>query len=318
LLLVATAAAFAAAAPPLDSLFDGKGSHPDVRVSDSLLEASKGFRVEAQLAKLDAQPAAADGSVRFAVIGDMEPGRFVWERRLWGRPGAAETQLRSIQTAGVEFAVQLGDFVSRGTSKNYARFFGLMRRVDPKTPYLPVLGNHDRSDPHTNADAALFEKLLAPANYAFDRGGFRFVLFDTTGEGVTPEQLRWLDAALDTDRKKLVFVHIPPVQLKRFLTLGLGGFIEGSEEFTAMMTRRHVARVYCGHIHGLAWTDYGGVRYVLSGGGGSPLYPSPVERVYHYITVDAGEAGVRETVHTLEGREFDLPEPAGPDLADSR
>jgi hypothetical protein len=50
-----------------------------------------------------------------------------------------------------------------------------------------------------------------------------------------------------------------------------------------------------------------GVTYVLSGGGGSPLYPSTsLARLHHYLEVEAGPEGVRETVRPLNGGSFPL------------
>ena len=50
---------------------------------------------------------------------------------------------------------------------------------------------------------------------------------------------------------------------------------------------------------------------MLSGGGGSPLYPLPFTEPQclfaHYIRVRLGPGQIRETVSTLDGREFDLP-----------
>lgn len=53
---------------------------------------------------------------------------------------------------------------------------------------------------------------------------------------------------------------------------------------------------------------YRGVRYILSGGGGSPLWPVPwVQRVHHYLTVRVGPEGVQDTIHRLDGTQSQLP-----------
>lgn len=57
-----------------------------------------------------------------------------------------------------------------------------------------------------------------------------------------------------------------------------------------LMSLNKVARVYMGHIHGLGTLERGGVKYVLTGGGGSPLFPGP--------------AGLVETVHAADGSSF--------------
>ncbi|MFC1680053.1 hypothetical protein ACFL2T_07585, partial [Elusimicrobiota bacterium] len=53
--------------------------------------------------------------------------------------------------------------------------------------------------------------------------------------------------------------------------------------------------VYFGHIHGFGVQDFSGVRYVLTGGGGSPLFPSGArDRFHHYLVVSVGPDGVSE------------------------
>jgi len=49
------------------------------------------------------------------------------------------------------------------------------------------------------------------------------------------------------------------------------------------------------------------VKYVLTGGGGSPLYPGPVkQRLHHWLSVEAGPEGLVETVHAADGSTFPL------------
>ncbi|UPT73883.1 MAG: hypothetical protein M0D55_18890 [Elusimicrobiota bacterium] len=62
-----------------------------------------------------------------------------------------------------------------------------------------------------------------------------------------------------------------------------------------------------GHIHGLGTLERDGVKYVLTGGGGSPLFPGPVKtKLHHWLSVETGPAGVTETVHASDGRSFPL------------
>ena len=75
-----------------------------------------------------------------------------------------------------------------------------------------------------------------------------------------------------------------------------------------LMSERGVDRAYMGHVHGFAVQDHLGVRYVLTGGGGSPLFPvGASDRFHHYMTVSVGPGGLREQVHTLSGSGFAIP-----------
>ena len=84
-----------------------------------------------------------------------------------------------------------------------------------------------------------------------------------------------------------------------------GFFITGSRELEAILVRRKVLRVYSGHIHTLAYTEIHGVRYVISGGGGSVMYKGfpvvPGMKAPHYLYVEAGPYGIYEEIVFLDG-----------------
>lgn len=276
-----------------------------------LAEAAKPLRTVRQLDKLAACAREPDEEFAFAVLGDAEPGRFWFSRALFNVPGVFEKQIQAIQDHPIDFSVQLGDMVSRGNASHYRLFFENLARLRPEKPYLTVIGNHDRHTPNLRSDAHFYRACFGKTNYGFDHAGVRFIILDSSNRGLTSHQLRWLDLALRTDQRKVIFTHIPPAALSwtHFAgARGIGGFRQGAEEFVDLVSRRRVERVYMGHIHGFGVQDYRGVRYVLSGGGGSPLFPSSVQdRFYHYIVVCVTPHGLEEIVHSLDGHCFKIP-----------
>ena len=260
------------------------------------------WRTRGQLDFLSSKPRSEQERFSFAVIGDAEPGRFFWNRMLFGDRGVFFAQLRGLAREDVDFVMQLGDMVSRGVKEQYAAFLQGLEQHAPDVPYLTVLGNHDREDPHSRSNATLYRTHFGEPNYAFDRGGVRCVVLDSSCDGLRESQMRWLDKALATDRTKLVFMHKPPAGLAHWTAGSLGGFKVRSGALMKLMSRRGVDRVYMGHIHGFGRITVGGVTYVLTGGGGSPLYPSLIDhRFYHYMVVEVGSDGIRETVQKLNG-----------------
>ncbi|MBI4345853.1 MAG: metallophosphoesterase [Elusimicrobia bacterium] len=307
------------ALPSLNALFDGAkpGAEPPpwyhpsgvktqaTQAERLVAQLAKPWRTRAQLQRLAQEP-PPPGPVRFQVVGDAEPGRFFFSRWLFNVPGVFERQLAAAQARGGDFVIQLGDMVSRGVALQYRGLLGLLERVGAARPYLTVLGNHDRRSPHGASDSRLYQALFGPPSYWFERGNVRFVVVDSSAGRMTPLQLRWLDRALDTERTKIVFTHMPPIQLRAW-TGGVAGFAVGAREFAELVERRGVSRVYVGHVHALDTVVHRGVRYVLSGGGGSPLFPSAVKRRFHHtLEVEVDGAQVRETVHPLLGRPFAL------------
>lgn len=287
---------------------------------EELLGLAAPWRTRVQLERLGAGPRAASETFEFAVLGDVEPGRFRIFRYLFNRPGVFSRQLSAIQDHPVDFCLQLGDMVSIGTPRRYLDFFRQMGAFAVDKPYLTVIGNHDRSRPNGRSHSAQYRALFGRSNYFFDRGGTRFVVLDTSAKRLTAAQLKWLRLVLDTPSRKLVFTHMPPVLLGLWggtRLQGLGGFARNAAHFAALVSEMGVERVYMGHVHAFGVQDYRGVRYVLTGGGGSALFPSGSPDIFHhYLTVSVGPGGVRERVHPLDGRPFDIP--AGKVLIASR
>ena len=143
----------------------------------------------------------------------------------------------------------------------------------------------------------MYRRLVGKSNYFFDYGGARFVILDSSAKRVTKAQLKWLDLVLDTPLHKIVFTHMPPVLLGLwggFAAHGIGGFAFGARKFADLMSSKKVDRVYMGHVHAFGVQDYQGVRYVLTGGGGSALFPAGAsDRFHHYLTVRVGPKASR-------------------------
>ena len=286
--------------------------HDRRRPSADLSRMASRWRTERQLRRLSRLPSAGTQTVSFAVLGDAEPCRWRLLKRLFGRDGVFGEQMEEIQRKPVSFIVQLGDMVEKGEHRRYERFFRELRRVWTGKPYLTVIGNHDRSRPTGKSHSIAYRTLFGSSNYFFDHAGTRFVALDSSAKKVTAAQLRWLRAALDTPLRKIVFTHMPPAHLSLWGGVGklheLGGFTRGAREFSRIVAAAGVSRVYMGHVHAFGVQDYLGVRYVLTGGGGSALFPSGnSDRFHHYLVVQIGPAGVRERVHGLDGKVFEIP-----------
>lgn len=278
---------------------------------EALRHQARKWRTDEQLTKLAASPRSSGEKFRFAVIGDAEPGRFWFSRNLFNTPGVFWKLLARADRSGADFIFQLGDMVSRGTTFNFWTFIRGLFSVGPQTPYLTAIGNHDRHKPHGITNDRVYRAAFGSPDYAFDRGGRRFIVLDSSAGRVTPVQLAWLAGLLNPDVPTVVFTHIPPAPLSEWTDWGAlkgaGGFKEGSEAFMRLMSANKVQRVYMGHIHGLGVLERGGVKYVLTGGGGSPLYPGPVkQRLHHWLSVEAGPGGLIETVHAADGSSFPL------------
>lgn len=278
-----------------------------------LRQRARPWQKSRQLGLLKSNPHLPTETFEFAVIGDAEPGRFWIFRKLFSEPAIFSKHLGSLRARPLDFIIQLGDMVSRGTVENYLGFFQILAATPPQTPYLTVIGNHDRSRPNGQSNSRLYRQVFGPqTNYFFDRGSARLIILDSSRACLSRAQLKWLNLALQTPLKKIVFTHMPPLSLRFWKDLPIscrGGFKDGSLEFIRLMSRHHVDRVYTGHIHAFSVHDYEGVRYVLTGGGGSPLFPSGIaDRFFHYLTVSVSPNGIKDSVHPIDGKSFTVPD----------
>lgn len=268
------------------------------------------FIMEKQLREL--REASPEGPLHFNLLGDSRP-EFRWLLRLFfPKRRVFYRLLRNMEEDEPDFLLHLGDVVPRGRAKEYKRLEKNLERIDSDWPMFVSIGNHERI---ARGGAESYEVHFGTRNYSFDYKGFRFICLDSSGFRVDAAQLDWLQARLDTPLRKIVFTHMPPWALRNWRTGTRGsgdaevrpgeinsswrGFKEGSRAFIDLVAGAGVERVYFGHVHGFGYADYKGVRWVLSGGGGSPLYPwgAAKKRFYHYIGVTVGADGmIREQV----------------------
>ncbi|PCI39994.1 MAG: hypothetical protein COB53_02115 [Elusimicrobia bacterium] len=293
----------------------------EVQVPEDLRKAKDTWGTQAQSALLDKLQPTPKTSFRFAVIGDVEPGRFPWQR-VFAPKGAFKKQIDAIHAASPDFIVQLGDFVSKGIVKNYRAYVQFLAD-NVSLPMFHVIGNHDRSKPNGKADKNLYHAVFGPGDFYRDYNGWRIVSLDSSNYAVSDEQLSWLDEVLDTELKTIVATHIVPSYLKKklhsidvgegFTAQGLipkAYFETGATRFGSILAARGVERVYMGHIHAFGVANVNGVKYVLTAGGGSPLYPLPgsypKRKKAHYLLVEATSAGLTETVYELDGTTYPI------------
>ena len=347
-------AAFAAAAP--DPRFDRADSAPPAAVDrgapvpaapgkpvlpEDLKQAAASLGAAAQRERVSRLAPPEGGAFTFAVIGDAEPGRFPWERVY--APGADGFWRLLARTSAVSpsFVLQLGDLVSKGTLPNYRALYKRMSGA-AAPPFFNAIGNHDRSRPNGDADKSLYEGVNGSPDYSFDYAGWRFVALDTSDRTLRDDQMRWLEQVVTTDGRTVIFTHVPPAFLKKhfysppkpefraedfdelpveakntvlhdFLT---AYFDDNSDAFGRLLRERRVPRVYLGHIHAFGVARRGPTLFVLSGGGGSPLYPlppgEPKRKMTHFLEVRVSGDSLTETVHELDGSAYAMPLPPSP------
>jgi 3',5'-cyclic AMP phosphodiesterase CpdA len=174
-------------------------------------------------------------------------------------------------------------------------FFQPYQTLGKRAPIFPTLGNHDY---HTQRGQPYLDAFYLPHNnpanteryYSFDWGNAHFTALDFN-TGPDANQLAWLKNDLAATDKvwKFVFYH------QAIYSSGPHGYeswVEAKRQLLApIFEQNHVDVVFNGHDHDYERTQpIHGVLYIVSGGGGGPLYP---------VVPQSFSADVESTAHTV-------------------
>jgi len=248
-------------------------------------------------------PVAGEGPVRFLVAGDNRTNAQ-----------AHAAVIDAMRRRGGEFVVNTGDMVANGAvDEDWQELFDVERELLRDTPIFPALGNHELYLygvglpgflKYTRVPTALGGR---ETYYGFDWGPVRFFMLDSNDDWANTEsdQRRWLAEGLaETDRTEtvahvIIVLHHGPVSSNRH-----GGHPDMMSTGLLQLFRRHeVALVLSGHDHAYERGDAHGVKYIVTGGGGAPLYdrndPLPFqhrfEASHHFLAVEADQERVEVT-----------------------
>lgn len=214
------------------------------------------------------------------------------------------------------FVVNTGDLVSRGNSmEDWEHFFRINDQLTRHVPYFTVLGNHEQNSEN------YFDFFTLPGNesyYFFSVGNALFIVLDMDGpdynaplylEGEKEDafwnniskqyfekEKEWLENILTiNDDAGYIFVFFHPT----FYSIKASR-VEGAElrrEFWGDVFERHgVTAVLNGHDHYYHHAEHGGTHYIVTAGGGAPLYDTDAiqpetikyQKIEHYMRIDVG------------------------------
>jgi 3',5'-cyclic AMP phosphodiesterase CpdA len=219
----------------------------------------------------------------------------------------------AILKSEARFVVVSGDLVDSGDrEEDWQDFREVTRELRSKADYLPAPGNHDISLGRG------FEKEFHLERTYYDRriGDVHLFLLDSNNYFADQEQLEWLErkAGASDARHKIAAFHHPPWTLE---TWGDFEQVPIRQRLHPLLVKYKFCAAFCGHHHSFYATRRDGIRYVVTAGGGAPLYPvDPAlavegdlyRRFYHFVGCIMGEKGIAARVFDEKGRE-------APDLA---
>ena len=225
--------------------------------------------------------------------------------------------VRALLQAPGDFIVNTGDFVERGGSaRDWQTFFDIEGPLLRDRCVFACVGNHELFD---DAAGAAYARYFGPSNGklygTFRWSNARFFLLNAFHSWTGGEEREWLTRELehaDTEPDlawRIVVVHQGP------FSAGIHGASLDlrAAKIPELLSLHKVDLVVSGHDHiyerGLATAPSYDLRYVVSGGGGAPLYRDitplastrKVEAAYHVIEAEVTESAVNLVARRADG-----------------
>ncbi len=262
-------------------------------------------------------PAAGD-VIRIGVYGDVRGGHATHRRLVEAMLGEP-----------LDLIAVTGDMVLHGNDEaDWQRFFTITAPLVATTAYLPAVGNHDLGWDEADGSMRAEDVFTLPPPprdrppgtywYSYDLADVHLVFLDSNAyERV--EQEAWLEQDLAAARARsvraiLAFTHDGPYSR---------GYHKGNgiarTRYVPILANHHVEYLFSGHDHLYQRGEAGGIRYIVTGGGGASLYPVScgvpsrpackvldgmitIAREHHYLTITISGTSLEICVRREDGR----------------
>ncbi len=256
-----------------------------------------------------APKAGTQGAVTFLVYGDDRTDN-----------DAHAAVVRAMMQIPSDFLVQTGDMVSDGgNARNWQTFFDIEKPLLRERPLLAAIGNHELYDDEAGGNFARYFGFTDASGSVRPYGTVRYgnvrFFFLNGMEGWGGEERLWLERELGRADGEAGLVW-------RFVVVHQSPWSAGPHGPNVRMVEARVPELlfahkvdllFAGHDHLYERGDAGPIKYLISGGGGAPLYSDfhatattrKVEAVHHFIEVTTGADAVRIVARRIDGSVLD-------------
>jgi MYXO-CTERM domain-containing protein len=232
------------------------------------------------------------GNIRFILYGDDRGGA--------DGSGIHRSIVKRMLDEPADFLVNTGDLVADGrVAAQWENFFDIEHDLLRERCLFPAIGNHDLVEESGQSVLKYFGTLEQQQKHVFFNtfrwGYLRFFVVNGEGSFVGDDRV-WLERELQkADAEpglvwRIVVIHNGP------FASGLHGDNEKlhAAELPKLLRDHHIDFVLEGHDHIYERGESDGMRYIVSGGAGAPLYPirhlrataRKAESTYHYVLLD--------------------------------
>jgi len=258
-----------------------------------------------------ATPPAQAAPFRFVIYGDTRSQRHAHSR-----------VVRAIAREGAEFVVHTGDLVADGRDEDdWQDFFEIETPLLRNVPFVPVIGNHEvqhrLSSGTRNYQRYVHLDPSGPSpelDAVFRYGDVRVILTSSYDDWTGPSR-EWLIEEIERARREVPDGWVFVVMHEGPRSSGPHGDNEALREagVERILRRLRVDLVISGHDHAYERGEDDGLRFMVTGGGGAPLYERRARRAstlsfasdHHYVRADVERDQVKFTALRTDGSVID-------------
>jgi hypothetical protein len=225
--------------------------------------------------------------------------------------------VRAMAAVPSDFLVNTGDMVADGASApNWQTFFDIERALLRERSLFTAIGNHELYDDNAGTNFARYfgfpDESGAGRPYGTVRfGSVRFFFLNGEDQWGGGDERAWLDRALARADSE-------PGLVWRFAVVHQGPWSAGphgpnkaldAAGIPALLAAHKIDLVFSGHDHLYERGDAGILKYIVSGGGGAPLYQvlhptamsRKVESTHHFVTVSVHDDALQIVTQRSDG-----------------
>ena len=233
---------------------------------------------------------------RFAIYGDTR-----------SNPEIHRQVVQQIVIHKPEATFHTGDLNSSGkTQKEYDSFLQIISPLCQFNRFFPARGNHEK-------DLALFLQnfpyLNGSSYYTVFQDSIRFIILDSVLD-LSPgsAQFNWLQKQLKENIPSLLILHHPVFSSgEHSEELGLQLFLP------ELLQKSSVKAVFSAHDHNYERSEFKGITYIVTGGGGAPLreketanpYSLVFIKTHHYLIGEREGKSIIFKVYNLDNKILD-------------
>jgi len=212
-----------------------------------------------------------------------------------------------------DMVIHTGDMINVDTQIQTQFLFMIVEnKLWDNAEFFATRGNHEESKDIFNF---LFRTPDDKTYYSFDRMGIHFIILDVPWHNQVmndeAKQLEWLkkDLTANKGKPKIVAMHAPMETTGKYSKF----YLEGLHE---LFLENDVIATVSAHVHSYERSDRDGIQYIVTAGGGAPLYPPTFENEYsvirepffHYVRIvedDTDNGSYRFEAIDIDGDIFD-------------